>query len=129
MDGGTFFKRLALVMRDNPPYPEDGPMLEKLKKLGVEPGKDFNISKVDPAIAHGLNRAVKDCWDKIAAGITKMKNVNGWVDLFTLGRYSTDYETQAGVAWVGLGADLKEDTLYPTAFVDGDGELFDPSRK
>ena len=46
MDAGTFFNRLAMAMQDNPPYPEDAdyklvPLmaaLEKLKKLGIEPG-------------------------------------------------------------------------------------------
>jgi hypothetical protein len=58
MDAGTFFKRLAMLMKDNPPYPADAPMLEKLKKIGVEPGKDFDIGKLDPAVAAELNRAV-----------------------------------------------------------------------
>jgi hypothetical protein len=58
-----------------------------------------------------------------------MKNVNGWVNLTNLGRYGTDYETRAGVAFVGLGADLKEDTIYPSAYVDGDGNRFDGANK
>ena len=45
MDAGVFFRRLARVMNDNPPAAEDGPALEKLKKLGIEPCKDFNISE------------------------------------------------------------------------------------
>lgn len=61
MDAGTFFNRLAMAMKDNPPYAEDGPALEKLKTLGIEPGKPFDISKVDPKTAEGLNKAVKEC--------------------------------------------------------------------
>jgi hypothetical protein len=71
MDAGTFFNRLAMAMKDNPPYPEDAdyklvPLmaaLEKLKKLGIEPGKDFDISKIDPAVARGLEKADKDTWE------------------------------------------------------------------
>src|SRR5215475_15157102 len=37
MDAGTFFKRLALLMKDNPPAPADGRALEELKLLGIEP--------------------------------------------------------------------------------------------
>jgi len=54
-----------------------------------------------------------------------MKNVNGWIRPPDLGRYGTDYDTRAGIAMAGLGADLQEDTIYPIAFVDGNGKRLD----
>jgi hypothetical protein len=137
MDAGTFFNRLAMAMQDNPPYPEDAdytfvPLmaaLEKLKKLGIEPGKPFDISKVDPAIARGLEKAVKEVPLKMQEGVPKMTNVHGWITMLTLGRYGTDYNTRAGVAYMGLGANQREDTVYPTAYVDGDGKPLDSASK
>ena len=129
MDAGAFFNRLAMAMKDNPPYGEDGPALEKLKKIGVEPGKPFDITKVDPVIAKALERAVKDVQIKMAEGVTKIKNVNGWINMTNLGRYGTDYNTRAGVAYMGLGADMKEDTVYPTTYVDADGNPYDSANK
>ena len=137
MDAGTFFKRLAQAMQDNPPYPEDAEykfvpvmaVLEKLKKLGIEPGQDFDISKIDPAIARGLEKAVKEVPIKMQEGVAKIKNVNGWMQPPNLGRYGTDYNTRAGIAFVGLGADMPEDTIYPTAYVDGDGKPLDSAHK
>ena len=32
-------------------------MIEALKKLGVEPGKPFDPTKLDPAILKGINQA------------------------------------------------------------------------
>jgi len=129
MDAGTFFNRLALAMKDNPPYAEDGAALEKLKKLGIEPGKPFDIAKVDSEIARGLNKAVKEVQIKLAEDVTKIKNVNGWMQPHNLGRYGTDYNTRAGIAYLGLGADMQEDTIYPTAYVDGDGNSLDSANK
>jgi hypothetical protein len=129
MDAGTFFNRLAMLMKDNPPYPEDGPALERLKKLGIEPGKRFDISKVDPGIAAGLNKAVKEVQIKLAEGISKIKSLNGWIQPHDLGRYRSDYQGRAGVAFMGLGADRQEDTVYPTAYVDGEGKPLDSSNK
>ncbi len=38
-----------MAMKDSPPYAEDGPALEKLKKLGIAAGKDFDGTyKVPP---------------------------------------------------------------------------------
>ena len=129
MDAGTFFNRLALAMKDNPPNGADGAALEKLKKLGIEPGKPFDITKVDTEIAKGLNKAVKEVQIKLAKDVTKIKNVNGWMQPHNLGRYGTDYNTRAGIAYLGLGADMQEDTTYPTAYVDGDGNALDSANK
>ena len=129
MDAGAFFNRLAMLMKDNPPYPEDGPALDKLKKLGIEPGKPFDIAKVDPKIAAGLNKAVKEVQIKLAEGVTKLKTVNGWILMQNLGRYGTDYNTRAGVTYMGLGADLREDTIYPTSYLDADGNPYDSAHK
>src|SRR5262245_62082628 len=129
MDAGTFFKRLALLMHDNPPYAADASILEKLKKLGVEPGKDFDLSTVDPGIARGLNRAVKVVWGKLESAPRQMKTVQGWVNPLNLGRFGTDYDTRAVIAWLGLGALTADDAVYPSAFVDGDGKPLDGTSK
>jgi hypothetical protein len=125
MDAGTFFNRLAMAMQDNPPSAEDGSALEKLKKLGIEPGKPFDIGQIDPGIARGLEKAVKEVPIKMQEGVPKMHHVNGWINMLNLGRYGTDYNTRAGVAYMGLGANMREATVYPTAYVDGDGNPFD----
>ena len=54
MDAGAFFGRLARLMKDNPPAPADAPMVEKLKTLGIEPGKDFDIAQDRSGHRQGL---------------------------------------------------------------------------
>jgi len=125
MDGPTFFNHLATALDDNPPYPADAPMLKRLEKLGVEPGKDFDASRVDPATAKGMSRAAKKVWTTLESGPYSMKTVNGWLLPLNLGRYGTDYNTRAFIAFVGLGALSSEDAVYPSAFVDGEGGPLD----
>jgi hypothetical protein len=129
MDAGTFFNRLALVMEENPPYFEDRPALDKLMKLGIRPGKPFDVSKVDPGIRRGLEKAVKQAPIKMQEGMLRMKTVNGWLQPANIGRYGTDYDTRASIAMVGLGADMQENTIYPTTYVDGGGKLLDSANK
>ena len=57
MTGEMFFSRLAAALKDNPPYPGDTQSLERLKKIGIEPGKDFDAGKLDPDTLKGINRA------------------------------------------------------------------------
>ena len=129
MDAGAFFGRLARLMKDNPPAPVDKPMVEKLKTLGIEPGKDFDIGKIDPDTATELQRAM-GAFEKLQEGVKKLKTVNGWIVMpKDMGNYGTDYETRAGIAFVGLGAIQTVDIAYPTAFDDGDGKPLDGAKR
>jgi hypothetical protein len=129
MDAGAFFKRLAHLMKDNPPAAADAPIVKKLKKLGIEPGKDFDINKVDPATARGLQRAM-GAFEKLEEGMKKLKTDNGWIVMAKdIGNYGTDYDTRAGIALVGLGAIQPLDVTYPTAFEDGDGKALDAANR
>jgi hypothetical protein len=135
MDAATFFQQLAMLMEDNPPYPADAPMLQKLKEIGVEPGKDFNISALDPAVARGLNRSVKDGWVYIQISPYLMdpnngwNTENGWITFKNMGNWGTHYGERAIVAMFGLGAATWHDVVYPTAFVDGNGSALDGANK
>lgn len=129
MDAGTFFNELALLMKDNPPAPEDWRAIKKLKSLGIEPGKPFDINKIDPTIAKALARAVKQIMIKLVEGITREQKTNAWIQPPNLGRFGTDYTTRAVIALVGLGANLQEDTIYPTTYVDGDGHLLNSANQ
>ena len=129
MDAGAFFKRLALLLKDNPPYPADDWRLWMMRRLGIEPGQEFDIGKIDPAIARGLNWAVREAQRKIAEGPIEMKGTNGWLNLLDLGKYGTDYDTRAAIAWLGLGALWAQDAVYPTAYHDADGKLLNGADK
>ncbi len=129
MDAGAYFGRLARLMKDNPPAVADGAMVEKLKVLGIEPGKDFDMSKIDPDTAKGLQRAM-GAFDLLEKGVKKLKTDNGWIVMpKDMGDYGTDYETRAGIALVGLGAIQSHDVAYPTAFIDGDDKPLDGANR
>ena len=125
MSGVDFFKRLARLLQDNPPYAADAPILKKLEKIGVEPGQDFDIDRLGLKHAEALNRAAKHVWGEVESAPPQMANVNGWLLALNLGQYGTDYNTRTVVAWFGLNALPAEDCVYPCAFVDGDAKPLD----
>ena len=129
MTGEMFFKKLAMAMKDNPPYPADTRMLELLKRIGVEPGKDFDPSKLDPGIRKGINEAPFMVWHKFATGPFETIGPNGWSNMLNIGRFGTDYQTRAFVAYFGLAAGVKEDIVYPSTFVDSNGWALDGAHK
>jgi DNA sulfur modification protein DndE len=70
MDAGTYFKLLASLMKDNPPTVDDAPTMANLKKIGIVPGQDFDMSRLDPAVARAL-RAPQAAIESI---MSRMKN-------------------------------------------------------
>jgi hypothetical protein len=121
LDGASYFKLFAELLKTNPPTADDAPMVAKLAKIGVVPGQDFDASKLDAAVAAGIAKAPKPAQDKIAAwfkeGIVAgdAKLVNGWVFTIKTGLYGTNYIQRATVTWYGLGANRPQDAVYPTS--------------
>jgi hypothetical protein len=124
MNAETFFNRLATLMTSNPPAAADAPMLAKLAKIGVVPGRTFDISTLDPAVRTGLEGTVQTAVAQLGASGKEVGTpANGWRVLpMTLADFGTDYDLRGVIALFGIGANLAKDAVYPTAFVDGDGQ-------
>ncbi|NJD33167.1 MAG: DUF1254 domain-containing protein [Gammaproteobacteria bacterium] len=131
MSADAFFNRMAMLMKDNPPPASEAPVLEKLKAIGIVPGEKFDASKLDPAVAKGLENSVSVALEKLLAASKETgAPVNGWrVPPMVLGNYGTEYGARAVVALIGLGANLPQDAVYPSAFVDGDGQALDGANR
>jgi hypothetical protein len=126
MKAGDFFKLLVALMNDNRPASADGPMVAKLAKIGIFPGKDFDISRLDAAARKGLERAPEAGLEKIAAHMKDAgKVVNGWVFPYPGGQYGTDYLQRATITYFGLGCNRTKDAVYPTSETDADGKPYD----
>jgi len=130
MDAGAYFKLLAALMKDNPPAAADAPIVAKMAKLGIVPGKDFDAGKLDPVAAKALLAVPKAGFEAIAGNFMKMATpVNGWVVTTKTGIYGTRYLDRATITAVGLGANRPQDAVYPTSTKDGDGNAYDGANK
>ncbi|MFZ5450853.1 MAG: DUF1254 domain-containing protein [Thermodesulfobacteriota bacterium] len=125
MDAQTFFSRLNHLMQGNPPAPADAPALSIFAAVGVAPGKKFSLQGLDPGARSALEKGVKEANRAIVAEAQKPqgKQVNGWSIQYDLGSYGTKYLLRAAIAWVGLGANLPQDAVYPMTLKDAKGQL------
>lgn len=126
MDAGKFFNTLAHLMKDNPPAQADAPMVEKMKRLGIVPGQDFDIAKADPAVRNAL-QDVPNTGIKIITSHFKIagEHINGWTFTTRTGEYGTEYLKRAMITFYGLGANRPQDAVYPTSVTDADGKPYD----
>lgn len=130
LDAGAYFKLVASLMKENPPAKEDAPMAQKLARIGVVAGREFDIAQVDPAVARGLARVPRPAQERIMAHFKDSgKLENGWTFSTRVGNYGTDYLQRAFITAIGLGANLPRDAVYPTSNVDADGKKYEGTNK
>jgi hypothetical protein len=130
MDVSAYFNLLATLMKTNPPSKADAPMVAKLAKLGIEPGKEFDIKKLDPAAAKAIQGVPKAAFERIMAHFKASgKDLNGWTFSTKTGEYGTEYLQRAFITAIGLGANRPQDAVYPTSQVDGAGKKYSGENK
>ena len=131
MPAGKFFAYAAELIKLQPPHITDEPIIARMKRIGIEPGKSFDIDKADPA--------VKKAFERVPSGAQKLMEwktpslarvVNGWsMNTDTMGVYGNYYLKRAIVAQIGLGANLPEDAIYPLNLGDESGKPLDGANK
>jgi hypothetical protein len=131
MTGAQFLSSLAMLMKSNPPPAADARALANLAAIGVIPGQAFDPSKLDPAVARALEGIVSAAVAVLQEKAKQMgQTINGWhIPKMDMGAFGTDFGTRAFIALIAFGANLPEDALYPTTFVDGDGELLNGANR
>lgn len=131
LDGVTVLSRLATLMAAYPPHGNDYPILARMRKIGLEPGKAFDPATLDAQTVDTINAAGRDALAGLRQASLKragLEQKNGWASaLRTVGTYGTSYEMRARGTLLGLGANLPEDAIYPTTFTDADGQPYNGS--
>jgi hypothetical protein len=131
MKAAAYFKYAAELLKMHPPHITDQPIVAQMKRLGLEPGKSFDLEKVDPVVRKALEEAptkgLKLMNDRLAS-IALI--VNGWqMNTNTMGVYGNYYLKRSQVAMIGLGANLPEDAIYPINVGDSEGKPLTGSSK
>jgi hypothetical protein len=114
-----------------PPAPDDAPMIARMAKIGIVPGKPFEMSKLDPAVQAALKDIPQTALKKIEANKDNMGAVvDGWVITKGLGTYGpATYVKRAVVAAFGWPANQERDAVYPYTEVDSTGQKLTGANK
>jgi len=131
MPAARYFTYAAELMKLHPPHITDEPIVAQMKRIGIEPGKSFDFDKLDPAVKKVLESAPKDAQQLMKWKVPTLARVaNGWsMNTDTMGVYGNYYLKRAIVAYMGLGANLPEDAIYPMNLFDDTGKPLDGANK
>jgi DNA sulfur modification protein DndE len=130
-----YFNKLAQLMADNPPAEADAPLIKDMVSIGIVAGQKFSTKGMSPELIEKLNaipeQAHQNWIDKSTgkkdAGVP---NINNWIFARdVMGFYGTNYEHRAFIAFIGLGANLAEDAVYPSTSKDSEGNTIEGEYK
>jgi hypothetical protein len=128
----SFFNYINQLLAVNPPAAADAAAMTAFAKIGVGPGLKFDLSSFDTATQAVLKelpkRIIEDIKAMLKSGV--VKPVNGWSIAFKgFGNAGTDYNLRAVVAFLGLGANIPQDAIYPTSMADAEGQPYNGANR
>jgi hypothetical protein len=131
MPADKYFSYGAELMKLHPPHATDWSQISRMKRVGIEPGKSFDLEATPPVVRAGLNRAVSEGMELMRTKKSSIGRItNGWMILTeTMGVYGNDYLKRAVVAMIGLGANQPEDAVYPMCVSDSEGRPLEGSNR
>jgi len=124
MSAAEYFAYGADLMKLHPPHATDWSQIERMRRIGLQPGKRFDLAKADPAVRAALPRVPSDAIQAIRSGYKRLgRVVNGWsMKTDTMGVWGSYYLKRACIAMTGLGANQPEDAFYPESLTDAEGK-------
>ena len=131
MPAAEYFAYAAELLKLHRPHVTDQPMIARMRRIGIEPGKGFDLNKADPVVQQALESVPEAAQKLMAWKIASLARVaNGWsMNTDTMGVYGNYYLKRAVVAQVGLGANLPEDAIYPLNLGDSEGKPLDGANR
>lgn len=127
MPGLRYFAYAAELLKVHGPHVTDEPILARMKRIGLEAGKSFDVEKIDPVVRAAIESAPESAQKLMEWQVKTLARVaNGWsMNTDTMGVYGNYYLKRAIIAQQGLGANLPEDAVYPLNLGDADGRPLD----
>ena len=133
LDVKTYLNRLSELMVKNPPAAADTAMLEKMAKIGFVPGQPFDVSTDNFILKTKLSKLPDFIHKKMETRRSEPDRTllnNGWMMVTEgIGTYGTDYLRRAYIDFIGLGALIPEDAVYPNCSFDKNGNRLDARKK
>jgi hypothetical protein len=131
MPADKYFVYAAELLKLQPPHITDQPIIAQMKRIGIEPGTSFDMTKLEPAVQKALVSVPEDAQQLMKWKVATLARVaNGWsMNTDTMGVYGNYYLKRAIVTQLGLGANLPEDAIYPINLVDDTGKPLDGINK
>jgi hypothetical protein len=124
----AFLNQLAFLLQFAvPPHPSEVELRQRFAKIGVVPGKPFDLSSSSPEVQAAIKAGIEDGQKAIDASRAA---TGGKTDTLFGSRefLKNDYLARATGTVMGIGANSRDEALYPILDKDADGQPLDGSK-
>lgn len=124
----AFFNQMAFLLQFAvPPHPSEVTLRNQFAKIGIEPGKPFDASLFSPDIQAALKGGIDDGQKAIDAN--RLATGGKTDTLFGSREYlKNNFLARATGTQMGIGANSRDEALYPIYDKDADGQPLDGSK-
>jgi hypothetical protein len=98
-DNIRFFEELRVALKNNPPLAGEVALMAVFDRIGLGKNETPYGTNLDPAIADGLSRAIKDDDQVVKSSWKNLKGfyINGWTYNTKIGTYGYNYLLRAAI--------------------------------
>lgn len=128
-DSLAYFELLNAALRQVPARPGEAALMAQFDQAGFGPNREFKAAEIKPGEALGLGCAVRLGPQVLAQrGFRPAKIENGWMWSGAMADPGNDFLLRAEVARGGY-VNAPEESIYPAAITDSNGEPLDGTRQ
>jgi hypothetical protein len=118
------FEQLNFVLQFCPTHPSEKELMKRFAKLNIGAGKAFNWDSFSPEVQEAIGQGIKDAWADFAdlkkkadAGEISSGEVFGTREFL-----KNNYLYRMAAAVLGIWGNSEAEAIYPSYYVDADGE-------
>lgn len=128
-DSPKVFEHLNFVLQFCPTHPSEKELMERFAKLNLGANKQFDWDGFSPEIQEAIKLGISDSWDDFAGLMKKVESGEvGSGDAFGSREHlQNNYVYRMGAAVLGIWGNIETEAIYPTYYVDADGQKLDGS--
>ena len=125
------FQQLNFVLQFCPTHPSEEKLMARFATLDIGAGKDFNWNVFSPEIQAAIGQGIKDAWADFAQ-LKKRADAGeiGSGDTFgTREHLQNNYLYRMAAAVLGIWGNSAEEAIYPSYYVDAEGQKLDGAHR
>jgi len=125
------FKHLNYVLQFCPTHPSEKELMERFTKLNIGANKDFNWEGFSPEVQEAVKLGISDAWDDFDSVMKKVETGEiGSGDAFGSREFlKNNYLYRMAAAVLGIWGNIEAEAIYPSYYVDADGQLLNGANK